>query len=141
MKNYVIAFFPDGQIMGKENLCSCHEYLDGNLDKCEFEPGRIINKGDVNSEDDKTDGSKYEGNEILKESFFPHIEKGFYIGLYSPPQASELFYLWKVLSCETATTSISDANDHTVLQGMKYIRAQYLEKVKEKKILVHYKLL
>ena len=56
-------------------------------------------------------------------------------------QASELFYLCKVLSCETVTTSISDANNHTVLQGMKYIRAQYLEKVKEKKNLVHYKLL
>ena len=44
-----------------------------------------------------------------------------------------MFYLFKVLSCETATTSISDANDHTVLQGMKYIRVHYLEKVKEKK--------
>ena len=140
-KLHMIAFFPDGQIMGKENLCSCQECLDGDLDKCEFESGRIIKKGDVNSEDDETDGSEYEGNEISKESFFPHIEKGSYIGLYSPPQASELFYLCKVLSCKTATTSISDANDHTVLQGMKYIRAHYLEKVKEKKNLVHYKLL
>ena len=43
------------------------------------------------------------------------------------------------MSCETATASISDANDHTVLQGMKYIRAHYLEKVKERKNLVHYK--
>ena len=56
-----------------------------------------------------------------------------YAALYSLSQASELFYLCKVLSCETATRSISDANDHTVLQGMKYIRAHYLEKVKEKK--------
>ena len=147
MKNYTTAFFPDGQIMGKENICSCHKCLNGNLDKCEFEPGRIIKKGDVNSEDDKIDGSEYEENEILKESFFSHIEKGSYVkesffshiekgsyvALYSPPQASELFYLCKVLSCETTTTSISDANDHTVLQGMKYIRAHYLEKVKEKK--------
>ena len=126
--------------MGKENLCSCHECLNGNLDKCEFEPGRIIKKGDVSSEDDKIDGPEYE-NEIPKELFFSHIKKGLYIALYSPPQASELFYLCKVLSCETATTSISDANDHTVLQGIKYIRAHYLEKVKEKKNLVHYKLL
>ena len=44
------------------------------------------------------------------------------------------------MSCETAT-SISDANNHIILQGMKYIRAQYLGKVKEKKNLVHYKLL
>ena len=94
---------------------------------------RIIKKEDVNSEDDKIDGSEYEENEILKDSFFPHIKKGSSVALYSPPQASELFYLCKVLSCETTTTSISDANDHTVLQGMKYIRAYYLEKVKEKK--------
>ena len=127
--------------MGKENLCSCLECLNGNLDKCEFEPCRIIKKGDVNSEDDKIDGSEYEENEIPKELFFSHIDKGSYVVLYSASQASELFYLRKVLSCETATTSISDANNHTVLQGIKYIRAHYLEKVKEKKNLVHYKLL
>ena len=120
---------------------SFHKCLNGNLDKCKFEPGRIIKKVDVNSEDDKIDDSEYEENEIPKEFFFSHIENGSYVALYSPPQASELFYLCKVLSCETAATSISDANDHTVLQGMKYIRTHYLEKVKEKKNLVHYKLL
>ena len=70
---------------------------------------------------------------FLKIHFFPHIEKGSSVALYSPPQASELFCLCKVLSCETTATSISDANDHAVLQDMKYIRAHYLEKVKEKK--------
>ena len=40
-----------------------------------------------------------------------------------------------------ATTPFSDANDHTVLQGMKYIRAYYLEKVKEKKEPCPHKLL
>ena len=77
----------------------------------------------------KIDGPEYEENEIPNELFFSHIKKGLYIALYSPPQASELFYLCKVLSCETATTSISDANNHTVLQGMKYIRTYYLEKL------------
>ena len=76
------------------------------------------------------------------------MEKGSYVALYSPPQASELLYfckvlsyetattlshLCKVLSCETPTTSISDANNYTVLQGIKYIRVHHLEKVKEKK--------
>ena len=92
-----------------------------------------LSQAESSKEDDKIDGSEYEENEILKDSFFSHIEKGSYVALYSPHQASELFYLFKVLSCETATTSISDANDHTVLQGMKYIRVHYLEKVKEKK--------
>ena len=127
------AFFPDGQIMGKENISSCHKCLNGNLDKCEFDPGRIIKKGDINSEDDKIDRSEYEENETLKWSFFSISKKVLYVALYSTPQASELFYFCKVLSCETATTSISDANDHAVLQGMKYIRAHYLEKAKEKK--------
>ena len=45
------------------------------------------------------------------------------------------------MSCETATSSISDANDHTALQGMKYIRTHYLEKFRDKKNLAHYKLL
>ena len=89
-KLHMIAFFPDDRIM-----------------ECEFEPGRIIKKEDVNSEDDKIDGSEHEENEIPKESFFSHTEKGSYVALYSPPQASKLLNLCKVLSCETATTSIS----------------------------------
>ena len=60
------AFFPVGRIIGKENICSCHKCLNGNLDKCEFEPGWIIKKGDVNSEDDKIYRSEYEENETLK---------------------------------------------------------------------------
>ena len=67
--------------------------------------------------------------------FFSHIKNGSYIALYSPPQASELFYLCKVLSCETATTSISDANNHTVWQGMKYIWAHYWKKLKRQRTL------
>ena len=65
--------------MRKEKICYCYKCLNGDLDKCEFEPGRIIKKGDVNSEDDKIHGSEYEENEILKELFFSHIEKGSYI--------------------------------------------------------------
>ena len=74
-KLHMIAFSPDGPLMGKENLCSYHECLNGNLGRCEFEPGRIIKKGDVNSEGDKIDGSEYEENEIPKESFFPISKK------------------------------------------------------------------
>ena len=69
----MIAFFPDGQVMGKENICYCHECLNRNLDKCKFESRKIIKRGDVNSDGDKIDGSEYEENEILKESFFSHI--------------------------------------------------------------------
>ena len=95
-KLHMVAFLPDNRIMGKENICSCYKCLNGNLDKCELEPGRIIKKEDVNSQDDKIDGSEYDENEILTESFFSHIEKGSYIASYSPPQASELFYFCKV---------------------------------------------
>ena len=73
----MVAFFPDGRIMGKEKICSCHKCPNGDLDKCEFEPGRIIKKEDVNSENDKIDGSEYEENEILKNSFFSPYRKRF----------------------------------------------------------------
>ena len=65
-KLHMTAFFSDGRIMRKENICSCHKCLNGNLDKCEFEPGRIIKKRDVTSENDKIDRSEYEENETLK---------------------------------------------------------------------------
>ena len=69
------------------------------------------------------------------------LKEGPFIALYSVPQAPELFYLCKVISCETTTESISDAYDHSILKGMKYVKVDYLEKVKEKKGLVYYKLL
>ena len=55
-KLHMIAFFPDDRIMRKEKICYCYKCLNGDLDKCEFEPGRIIKKGDVSSEDDKIHG-------------------------------------------------------------------------------------
>ena len=127
-KLHMVAFLPDGRIMGKENICSCYKCLNGNLDKCELEPGRIIKKEDVNSQDDKIDGSEYEENEILTESFFPISKK-----VHTLPHIHHLRPVNCFIFVKFATTPFSDANDHTVLQGMKYIRAYYLEKVKEKK--------
>ena len=88
----------------------------------------------------KIDDSEYQQNEIPIDSFFFNRKEGAFTALYSPPQATGLFYLSKVLSWETATESISNANDHSILKGMKYVKVNYLEKVKEKKSLVYYKL-
>ena len=109
---------------------------------------QIIKKGDVNSEDDKIDGSEYEENEILKSHFSPIWKKVrtlpcihhlkpvnccIFVKFWAMKPQQHLSHLCKVLSCETPTTSISDANNYTVLQGIKYIRVHHLEKVKEKK--------
>ena len=84
--------------------------------------------------------SKCEQNEIPRDSFFFNIEEHAITAWYSPPEATELFYLCKVLSCKTYTESVSDANDCSILKSMKYVKVNYLEKAKEKG-LVYYKLL
>lgn len=80
-------------------------------------------------------------NEIPRDSFFFNIEEGAFIALYSPLEAAELFYLCQVLSCEIPTESISDAHDHSILKSMKYVKVNYLEKIKNKNGLIYYKLL
>ena len=61
--------------------------------------------------------------------------------LSSPLQTSELFYLCKVLSSLTAAEEVPDANNHSILERMKFVKVHYMEKLKEKKELLYYKLL
>ena len=136
----MIAFFPDGQVFIKQNLCSCNHCIIGNFNFCKIKKCKVMNDITVVITTAKIDNSKYEQNKISRNSFFLNLEEGAFIALYPPPQATELFYLCMVLTCETATESISNANDHSILKGMKDVKVNYLEKVKEKKGFAYYKL-
>ena len=146
MKNYTTAFFPDGQIMGKENICSCHKCLNGNLDKCEFEPGRIIKKGADNSEDFdkiliKLIAQSMSRMKLLNSCFFPISKKVHmlpYIHHLKPVNCFIFVKLWVVKPQQHLSLML------TIMLSCKVWNILGLiiwKKLKRKKNLAHYKLL
>ena len=67
-------------------------------------------------------------------------QQGNSIALYSPPSAFEPFYLCKGLDIGVATEKLVDACNHQFDIGTKYITCHYLEKVKEKRLTITYKI-
>ena len=61
--------------------------------------------------------------------------------MFSPPNSSELFYIYKVLDFGIADNHLEDEFQHVTLEGNKFIKSQYLERVQEKKKHIFYKLI
>ena len=103
-KQHMMAFFYDGSIQIKENLCSCNACLLGNFVQCKVEKGIIVTRYvDYDSVSDEFD-SDYDISDEFNESddssdvdklqpdiIFDIITPGSTIALYSPPNAGELF--------------------------------------------------
>ena len=140
------AFFPVGRIIRKENICSCHKCLNGNLDKCEFEPGRIIKKGADNSEDFdkiliKLIAQSMSRMKLLNSRFFPISKKVRmlpYIHHLKPVNCFIFVKLWVVKPQQHLSLML------TIMLSCKVWNILGLiiwEKLKRKKNLAHYKLL
>ena len=52
--------------------------------------------------------------------------------MFSPPNSSELFYIYKVLDFGIAHNHLEDEFQHVTLEGNKFIKCQHLERVQEK---------
>ena len=119
-KNCFISFCPDGTVMGKRNLCSCRDCLDGDLNKCEIEKGQIsggksFEHGSSSDDDEESDESddensndsdeEYEDMEIPNAFTFEIVDDGAFIAIFSHSSSIELFYMCKVLSKEIAETN------------------------------------
>ena len=105
-----IVFKPDGAVYTKENLCSCDLCIKGDVLTCPQEKAVIIynaddERDDVSDEEDyadeyeeeDVDRNEMEEYEMRNESIIDVITDGSVIALYSHENASELFYLCKVL--------------------------------------------
>ena len=60
--------------------------------------------------------------------------------VYSPPNASKLFYLCKVMDKGVAKQDLFDKYHHIVSKGSSYLKCVYLEKISEKKGTISYKM-
>ena len=59
--------------------------------------------------------------------------------LYTPPNASELFYLCEVVGKEVVNEDVLDEFSHPVSKGSPFLKCRYLERIDEKKGAVFYK--
>ena len=62
------------------------------------------------------------------------------ITLYSPPEAFELFYLYKVINVRVGPELLTDKFNRLIGIGLQYIKYQYLNMIKEKKLKIYYKI-
>ena len=64
---------------------------------------------------------------------FELVESHTFVGMESPHNATEPFFIVEAVSKGTAAEAISDANGHTILFGEQYVEVCYLQKQDEKR--------
>ena len=123
-KQHIIAFYPDGRIYVKENICSCYECLHGDLLNCQFEPRQQVNSkivesiSDVESdnEDESEESKETEQQEMRGNLVLEMIECNSFIAIFSPPNSSELFYICKGFDFRIADHQLEDEFQHMLFQ-------------------------
>ena len=159
---HIICYHSDGSIEIKINVCYCKNSFIGDFLNCIDEKATFIfakhfdnepsdsessdSDDDYDDDDDDDDGSENdeeetEQYELRANSVFEVVKQENIIALYSPPSAFESFYLCKVLETAVANEEIVDTcNHHLNIRG-KFIKCNYLEKVKGKRLFMLYKIL
>jgi len=141
----MFAYFPDGSIQYKKNLCSCDCCFLGNFIDCKIEKGfEKFEYGDCESSDEgdsaiDTDSENEEDEDedrykLIGETVFEAVEIGSVVAIYSLHGAGELFYLCEVLGKEIASDDLIDEFNHPVSKGTPFLKCKYLEKIIEKKM-------
>ena len=149
---HMFSFFPNGAVQSKVNICSCESCLVGEFTKCDKEPGGLVNRADDadsssgSEELEEDDGAEIddetEAIELRGDTVLGAITVGNVIGLLTPPNCHEAFYLCLVNDFGVAKTPLGTGINF-VAPGEKFIQCQYLDKNNKKKTAgkVHYKLL
>ena len=123
----------------------------GRLLECPIEKG--FEKFDVESESDGSSESESDVEDIdsdsendekcykvLGDTVFEAVEVGSTVAVYSPPNASKLFYLCKVMDKGVAKQDLFVEYHHIASKGSSYLKCVYLEKISEKKGTISYKM-
>ena len=119
-------------------------------EKGSFLPQQLTNKtselfseshDDADGDENECENYDMERFEIRANSVIEIILKDNVIALYSPPESLELSYLCKVIAVGVATKHIVDKGNHCIKSASHYIKCQYFEKIKERKLMIKYKLL
>ena len=72
------------------------------------------------------------------DTIFELVDPGTFVGIRSPPNAIESFFIVEVFNKGVAQEGMSDANGHYILSGEQYVEVGYLQKKDEKRRAVRY---
>lgn len=143
-KYMCIAFNPYGEMLTRSVLDTDDETIFNLNFKPDNEGIGIIDFDDEDDHDEnQADENDYEINDLRltkSQIMYEMIEKDMYIGLCSVSSSLELFYVAKVITKGVATEYMEDNNGHSILPGEHFLSVVYLEKVKEMKGKIKYKL-
>ena len=72
------------------------------------------------------------------DTIFELVDPGTFVGIRSPPNTIESFFIVEVFNKGVAQEGMSDANGHYILSGEQYVEVGYLQKKDEKRRAVRY---
>ena len=125
------CYHPDGSIQAKEYICSCTNCLVGDLINCVSEKGisfygneydeEEFDEEEVgeNDEDNDSEASEVADLSLENEVLYEMVNIDTFIALRSPENASEVFYICKVLDVNVAEKEIVDSLNLQKLQNGK----------------------
>ena len=67
-------------------------------------------------------------------TIFELVDPGTFVGIWSPPNTIESFFIVEVFNKGVAQEGMSDANGHYILSGEQYAEVGYLQKKDEKRV-------
>ena len=73
-----------------------------------------------------------------QDTIFELVEPGTFVGIQSPPNAIEPFFIVEVFHRGVAQENLFDSNGHSIVSGEHYAEVGYLQKNNEKKRIVSY---
>ena len=97
------------------------------------------NLTDVGLAIDDDDDDNMQHFVLNKSTVYELLEPGTYVGMRSPQNAIEPFFVVEVLSKGTAEEDISDENGHSIMTGEQYAEVTYLQKNNETRKKITYK--
>ena len=102
----------------------------------------IFNSDAKNNEssdvDDDDEDEIHEEFRLNHDTVFELIEPGTYIGMRSPTNAIETFFIAEVIQKGIAENNIYDTNGHHILSGERYAEVRYLQRYEQKRKFVKY---
>ena len=139
-KLHMMAYFPDGTISGREDICECDMCIIGKFSECEFsDEGENItdivsNHKEVENDDteDDSNGDDEDDDEddgdVQFDLLCEIVQPGQIIALRTDPIEQQSFYLVEVNEViKEADADTFDAFNHFVVKGSKYLSCHYLE--------------
>ena len=131
LKSRMISFFENGDWQIKRNLCNCKNCFLGEFNKC------LTNNIDVF---DQLPKEVEELDEADTNDMHLFVEAGSFAAIYSSVKSLEIFYVVKIIEKTVPDDDKSDVYGHLIQKGATLLKGHYLEKTKESKGRVHYKL-